>query len=289
MHGLYRIKVMLREWQTLFWSLAFPIFLGTVFYFMFGGIQELSTFTEISLGVVLNEEKGEFLDIAKNMEMGNGSKMFIINEFESMTDAEKELEEGNIRGIVDLNNNYELTVRDSKTDISFIKTFIDQYMQNEKLINDTMEKNPELIPAIIESMSKDTSREIGINEIELKGQDKDCYSQYFFAVIAMTCLIACNMGVALTKHIQADMTTIGARRNVSPTSKVKQIAEDFLATFILYILQSAAKTVLSSLLTINCCTRLQVSISNGYCSGNKTICALRSSINLSAALAISSR
>ena len=41
LHVRYRMKTMLRQKTLLFWSLAFPIILGMLFYFMFGGINDL--------------------------------------------------------------------------------------------------------------------------------------------------------------------------------------------------------------------------------------------------------
>ena len=50
----------------------------------------------------------------------------------------------------------------------------------------------------------------------------------------MTCLIGCTVGLGITKNIQADVSAIGARRNVAPTSKARQIVTDFIATFFVY-------------------------------------------------------
>lgn len=236
MHGIYRIRIMLKEWGTLFWSLAFPLFLGIVFYFMFGNIAEMEMFQEMPVGVVTSAEaeNTEFLEFAKTIEMDDGVHMFAITEFASMDEALVSLQDEKIRGIIDLNNDYELTIMDSETDTSLIKSFVDQYKQNEKLIRNMIETNPELVPAIVEGIKNEADREIVLSNIELKGQDKDCYSQYFFAIIAMTCLIGCTVGLGITKNIQADVSAIGARRNVAPTSKARQIVTDFIATFFVY-------------------------------------------------------
>ena len=51
----YHIKTILRSRSAVFWSLLFPIFLGTLFYFMFGNIGTAEQFSEVPTGVVLPE------------------------------------------------------------------------------------------------------------------------------------------------------------------------------------------------------------------------------------------
>ena len=38
---------MLRQKSMIFWSLAFPLILGMLFYFMFGGIEDLEQFQKV--------------------------------------------------------------------------------------------------------------------------------------------------------------------------------------------------------------------------------------------------
>lgn len=256
LHGIYQIKDLVRKKSLLFWSLLFPLFLGTIFYFMFGSIQEMEMFTEIPVGVVLSddeqdsnespqqsenpgvmsvsEKQNEFVEIAGSVEMDNGKKMFSITTFDSKDAAMEALKNEEITGVIDLNNQYEVTVLKSATDTTLIKTFIDQYMQNEKLFTDIAMNHPEMLSTLLGNMNDTNGRKISISNIELKGQDKDCYSQYFFALLAMTCLIASDMGCAVGCNLQANCSTLGARRGVAPTTKIRQLVTDFLATFVLY-------------------------------------------------------
>lgn len=237
LHAKYQIKCMLREKSNLFWSLLFPIFLGTLFYFMFGELDKMDMFQEIPVGIVDYEEDTEFVDIMESAKMDDGVHMFQVMKYASKEDAEKALEEENIVGYIQVKDDLKLVVKKSETDTSIVKMFLDQYHQNYSLIENVMKEYPERLPQLIESMTKDTA-DITVKEISLKGEDKDPYSQYFFALLAMTCLIACTIGTTIGTNIQADGSLIGARRNVAPVSKLRQVLTDFCAAFFVYGIQT---------------------------------------------------
>lgn len=232
LHGIYRIKKMFRSKSLIFWSLAFPLFLGLLFYFMFGNIPDMEQFSEVPVGVIHAEENEEFLEVLKTVEIEEGTNMFAVTEYEKQSDAEKELEEKNINGYIDAGDDLLLTVKESDIYSSIIKTFLDQYKQNVVLIENMMETHPERLTDFMSSLSEEQA--VGIKEIPLKGQDKNPYAQYFYALIAMTCLIGTMMGLSNGNDIQADLSTVGARRNIAPMSKMKQVVVDFLATYFIY-------------------------------------------------------
>ncbi len=237
MSGKYKILVELRNWATLFWALAFPIVLSTLFKFMFGGIADASAFSETNIGVVVSENAGEsekeFLKISREVTLGDHN-MFVVNEYTDADKASDDLKEGKILGIIDLNNNYEITFKGNGVAESLIKVFVEQYMQNIQLIEDAIKQHPENIQKIVNAVTGGISKTITVKAIELKGADKDPFAQYMYSVIGMTCLIACNMGCYIAIMIQADASPLGARRSVSPTKKSKIIFSDFLASYVLY-------------------------------------------------------
>lgn len=232
-HGIYLIKSLIKEKSNIFWPLLFPIFLGTLFYFMFGGLQEANMFTEVPIAIIATENS-EFVEITKNIAMDNGKNMFSVTIYESMEKALKDLEDEKIVGIIEPDNQYTITVARSEIKGTLIESFVDQYMQNEQLLLSIMEEHPERLEAVMQAMSGETLHKIGLTNISLKGVDKDPFSQYFFALLAMTCLIGSSVGCSVGCDLQADCSVIGARRGVAPTTKVRQITIDFLALFILY-------------------------------------------------------
>lgn len=234
-HFWYRIKVLLRSRSALFWAMVFPVFLGLVFKFMFGNIGELEQFSQVPVGIVIEEENDELVTVMEEVEIEEGLPMFEVKEYEKKQDAEQELKKETIQGYVLVKGkDYELVVREMNAYSSLIKTFLDQYRQNVSLIEEVAKKNPREIGNLLEELFSEES--IGLKEIPLKGQDKDPYTQYFYALLAMACLVASMVGMENGYAVQADLSPLGARRNMAPTQKMKQVVTDFLAALCIYCL-----------------------------------------------------
>lgn len=237
-HFWYRIKIILREKTGIFWAIIFPVFLGMLFYFMFDNIGKAEQFSHVKVGVVQKEKdtsRESFLTLLEEMEIEDGTKMFEVTEYQDETAAEKALEEEEIEGYVKVggqNGQLHMTVAGSNTRTTLLKTFLDQYEQNKALIEEMAEKDPNKVPALAESLF--AAKDVSIREIPLKGEDKSPYTQYFYALIAMTCLIASMMGLKNGIGIQANLSALAARRNVAPSKKMSQVLIDFLASWLLY-------------------------------------------------------
>jgi len=229
----YQIKMLFRSPVALFWSVVFPVILGGLFYFMFGNIGNVEQFSKVPVGIIVEKENDSFLEMIKTVEAEEGVAMFEVTEYEKTKEAETALEEEEIEGYVIVKGeDFEMVVKESSISSSLIKTFLDQYKQNYALIEEVAMKHPERAADMVMSLYEDS--EVGISEIPLKGQDKDPYTQYFYALLAMACLIASSVGVQNGLSIQADLSSVGARRNVAPTKKMTQVLIDFLATLFVY-------------------------------------------------------
>ena len=232
-HFWYCIKMTLRSKMGMFWALVFPILLGTVFYFMFDNIANEEQFAEVGVGIILEEENDTFVSILQEVEADKDLKLFEVTEYDCEEDAENALKQGDIYGYIIVDGEeYSLVVKKMNTYSSLIKSFLDQYKQNHVLIESVAEEHPERIEAFVADLLSGES--IGIEEISLKGEDKSPYTQYFYALLAMSCMMGCMSGMTMGLDLQADLSFVGMRRNVAPTKKMRQVVSDFLATFFLY-------------------------------------------------------
>lgn len=229
----YQIKMLFRNPSALFWSVGFPVILGGLFYFMFGNIGNVEQFSEVPVGVVVEKENDSFLEMMKTVEVEEDTAMFKVTEYGKTEDAEAALKAEEIAGYVIVQGeDFEMVVTESSMSSSLLKTFIDQYKQNYALIAEVAVKHPEQVADVVMNLYEDSG--IDIREVPLKGQDKDPYTQYFYALLAMACLIASSVGVQNGLNIQADLSSLGARRNVAPTRKMTQVLIDFFATLFIY-------------------------------------------------------
>lgn len=232
-HFWYQIKMMFRNPTDIFWAVVFPVILGGLFYFMFGNIGNAQQFSEIPVGIVEIQEDKMFVEILMQVETEDGISMFQTKTYKERSEAEKALEADEVQGVILLDGGeIELVIKESSIRSSIIQTFVDQYLQNKKLIEDTAMTHPERVMGLVENLNGEV--QIQMTDIPLKGQDKDPYAQYFYALLAMACLIASSVGVQNGLAIQANLSPVGARRNVAPTKKMKQVLVDFAATLCIY-------------------------------------------------------
>ena len=230
---VYAIKRSLRSKETLFWVLVFPLFLGLVFKFMFGNIGTYEQFSEVAIGVVEQKENDVFVEMLKSVEMEEDLHMFEVHEYKNVEEAGKALQDETVYAYIIVDGDeFTLMIREMDIYTSLVKTFVDQYKQNYTLIEEVVKNHPERAEAFVTSLVDSNS--VGLDEIELKGQDKSPYTQYFYALLGMTCLIASIYGMSSGMELQADMTTLGARRNVAPTPKMQQFVSDFFASMAIY-------------------------------------------------------
>ncbi len=232
-HFIYRIKRSLRSKEGIFWALVFPIFLGLIFKFMFGNLGQVEQFSEVPVGIVEQEENDTFVKMMKEIEMESGVCMFDVTKYDSAEKAKTALQEKDIYAYILVDGDeFSLMIRDMDIQTSFVKSFVDQYRQNYTLIEDVAKKNPQNVQPLVESLFGESK--ISISQIDLKGQDKSPYTQYFYALLAMTCLIASTFGLETIHGLQADSSPLGARRNVAPTAKMKQFLIEMMADFLVY-------------------------------------------------------
>ncbi len=230
---IYIIKRSLRSIEGIFWALIFPLFLGLIFKFMFGNLGTYEQFAEVAVGVVEVEANETFLETMQEVEMKDNLPLFKVTEYKSVDEATDALQDESIYAYVLVDGeDFKLVIREMDIYTSLIKSFLDQYQQNYSLIEEVASKHPEQMETLLSALFEAES--IGIEEIELKGQDKSPYTQYFFSLLAMACLIASMYGLSYGNNLQANFSTIGARRNVSSTPKMRQFVIDFLASMTIY-------------------------------------------------------
>ena len=85
------------------------------------------------------------------------------------------------------------------------------------------------------SLADDSSHSY-THTVTLGGHSMDGNMQYFFALIAMTCLYGCFLGLNAALESRANLSPLGLRRSVTPTHKLKLVLSDMLVTFFMQTL-----------------------------------------------------
>lgn len=222
----YRLKMTLKEPTSMFWALFFPIILGTLFYFTFGKNYTVTENLEtIPVAVVENvdsEYGTAFLEVMKQLDED-------ILKFTAMNQDEAEylLQSGEIKGIYFLDQDISLTIGAKGIEESILQVILDSYRSNAAMIGDIAKHYPERLPDVWKGLE---SFPDAIKEVSLGGKSLDTATQYFFALIAMTCMYGCFLGLQNASELKANQSALGARRSISPTHRLKLVFADMLVT-----------------------------------------------------------
>ncbi|WP_455504270.1 ABC transporter permease [Blautia sp.] len=224
----YNLLVKVKNFATTFWPLIFPLLLGTMFYFAFGNIDD-ADFETVQVGIVKEEEPDTlflmFLDQVEN----NGNHLIAAQEL-SGTAALAKLENEEISGIYYVGKAPSLTVAANGIPQSILQSVLTSYETGKSTIRQIVRAHPS---GLWKGIQKMLNQQEPITQVSLGGHTINGTVQFFYALIAMTCLYGCFIGFGSAITLQANITALAARRCVTPTHKLKLILSEQIASFLL--------------------------------------------------------
>ena len=224
----YNLLVKVKNFTTTFWPLIFPLLLGTMFYFAFGNIDD-ADFETVQVGIVKEEEPDTlFLMFLDQME-NNGNHLIAAQEL-SGTAALAKLENEEISGIYYVGKAPSLTVAANGIPQSILQSVLTSYETGKSTIRQIVRTHPS---GLWKGIQKMLNQQEPITQVSLGGHTINGTVQFFYALIAMTCLYGCFIGFGSAITLQANITALAARRCVTPTHKLKLILSEQIASFLL--------------------------------------------------------
>ena len=224
----YNLLVKVKNFATTFWPLIFPLLLGTMFYFAFGNIDD-ADFETVQVGIVKEEEPDTlFLMFLDQME-NNGNHLIAAQEL-SGTAALAKLENEEISGIYYVGKAPSLTVAANGIPQSILQSVLTSYETGKNTIRQIVRTHPS---GLWKGIQKMLNQQEPITQVSLGGHTINGTVQFFYALIAMTCLYGCFIGFGSAITLQANITALAARRCVTPTHKLKLILSEQIASFLL--------------------------------------------------------
>ena len=126
----YRLKCLLRDKSTIFWTIAFPLILATFFRLAFSNLGSQEVFKVIDIAVVydLQYQEDQYFRLALDEASTGDSRLFNIT-VATAEDAQKLLDENLIKGYITVDTQIKLVVKESGLSQNIIKSFIDNYLQ----------------------------------------------------------------------------------------------------------------------------------------------------------------
>ncbi len=230
LHNLrYYLLSGFRVKSFLFWLMLFPMLLGTLFKVAFGNVYENDVlFKSIPTAVVETSENPVFRQVIDSL--GEDDEPLLDVEYTDKDSAMKLLKDGKVSGIIFVDDKLSLSVTEQKMDQVILKTFVEQYSINEKIIKDTAEKDPSKIQTVVDKLSEEAS---ACKDIPMSHGDPDIYVQYFYNLIAMVAMYGSVTGLHVSLKNQANLSAFGARKNCSSTPKSVSLLADLTGSIIM--------------------------------------------------------
>ena len=261
----YRFIQITRNRPMMFWALAFPIILGTLFYISFGNTGVSATgdsdWDPVPVAVInkLDTKSSETAktseqdilslttdaDTFSNMEgMSSGTffadflnamngEILDIQDVKDEKDAKTKLENDEIMGIYYVKETPSLTITKNGVNQSILTSLLKTYNQNAHLFKEIAMTHPERLADAVSSMQTDRS---SLTEKNVGGRTLDPTVLYFFALIAYACMNGAYLSIESVQDTQANLSALGARRSITPYRKQFLVFVDMLVLIFIHFI-----------------------------------------------------
>jgi len=225
----YRLKCLARDRELVFWTLIFPLILATMFHFAFDqlmGRQE--AFSPIGVAVVASDAYQQNITFRQALGAISepGESQLIELTVTDEREAFRLLEDGAVAGVITVGDSVGLTVSQSGIEQSILKAVLDEYAHKYATVTGILRANPAVAGGLIRELRQTRSY---TKQISFSSAEPDTTLNFFYALIAMTCLYGGFWGLRNTTDMQADLSPQGARRSAAPTHKLGVVLYDLAA------------------------------------------------------------
>ena len=235
----YELLSSLRVKDVVIWLILFPIALGTCFKVAFSSVYDNTmVFETIDVAVVEDTDEMQaqmFRQIIKDVKMDD-QPMFKV-KYTTKEKALKMLEDEKVSAVIFEGEELKMTTASNGLKATIVQSFLNQYTHNADLIMSAMlSDQSDTVQEVTETLSAEVK---SINKKALTHGNTDLYIQYFYNLIAMVALYGSLSGLHIAIANQANLSPLGARKNISPTPKLISISAALCGTFILELICTA--------------------------------------------------
>lgn len=242
----YSLKVLLKNKILIFWTVAWPLLLCTMFNLAFSNISDTEKLSTIKLGIVNNAEyKND--EIIKNTfkKLGNSKSkdyMFDIT-YGNKDKIDKLLEDKLIDGYIIKNTKTNIVVKENGINQTIIKYVVDEIYDYQSLATLVIENNvnnelnnnnmPDTTKIYNDVMNEINTNKTYLNDLSKNNMDYSVIE--FYTLISMTCLFGSLLTSNVISNYLANINKKGARITLAPVSRLKLLLGGLLASFIVQL------------------------------------------------------
>ena len=273
----YDFKRTIRDKGLIFWMMAFPIILSTLFNLTLSNIYDNDILrSTIDIAVVAEQYEDPTFDVVLQ-NASNGDKPLFKAEYMDRETAEKKLKDNDIAGIVFTDDmSLEFSPDGDKTHQTILKEFVDTYRINYTVIIEAYENAPQTVEDVVYSLMSDMT---SVEYKSLTNGSLNTIDQYFYNIIAMVAFFGSISGMLAATGNQPNLSKKAARKSVAPTPRIVSIISNLTAavlaqylctaiaaSYILFVLgKDLGKNLL--LVYVSCFISAFLGVAFGFCIG----------------------
>lgn len=238
---LVSVKSLVRTPAVIVWVLAFPLIMSAIFLFMFSGMRTDGAVDPVPVALVTPAAEkggapaGSFEQVVDALAEPGEDQLLDLRRVETAGEAEDLLAAGEIDGYFELaldgtpaltvGSAYTLSSADGETAVNrtILETVASSYVQSRALLEEVARRDPAALadPAAVADA---LGIQVDVEQVQITHARPEEIVRYYYALLGMGALMASQAGMLAVAYAQPGVSALGARRAVSGTSRLRQLA-----------------------------------------------------------------
>lgn len=238
---LVSVKSLARTPSVIVWVLAFPLIMSAIFLFMFSGMRTDGVVDPVPVALVAAADEkdgapaGSFEQVVDALAEPGEDQLLDLRRVETAGEAEDLLAAGEIDGYFELaldgtpaltvGSAYTLSSADGETAVNrtILETVASSYVQSRALLEEVARRDPAALadPAAVADA---LGIQVDVEQVQITHARPEEIVRYYYALLGMGALMASQAGMLAVAYAQPSVSALGARRAVSGTSRLRQLA-----------------------------------------------------------------
>lgn len=217
----YRGKCMLMNRPLMFWTLAFPLILTTLFGAVLRNAYDMPTFSTIPIAIIDNESYHQNTMLQETLkQLKVQDKAMFKVQVVSDKKAKQLLKEDKVTAVVESADKFSILVKETGLSQTITQNFFDEYAQKQHMVKQVMKTHGSL-----QALDKVFATSQDYTKSEEK-ENTDVSVVFFYTLLAMNALFGGYWAINSLHTLQANQSNTAARIAVSPTHKALNLFVD---------------------------------------------------------------
>ena len=235
------VKSLVRTPSVIVWVLAFPLIMSVIFLFMFSGMRTDGLVDPVPVALVAPADEkddasaGSFTQAAEALAEPRKDQLLDLRRVGTADEAEVLLASGEIDGYFEIASDgapaltvgsaYTLASADGASAVNrtILETVASSYVQSRALLEEVAQRDPAALadPAAVTDA---LGIQVAVERVQITHARPEEIVRYYYALLGMSTLMASQAGMLAVAYAQPGVSALGARRAVSGTSRLRQLA-----------------------------------------------------------------